>query len=284
MTVPPGPAAPSCGPATREPPSRAVPAAGVAALRRRLRDALTGGDRVVGTFLKLPSTDCVDLARQAGFDFVVVDLEHSSLPEATALALVRHAAATGLPALVRVPAVDPALINRVLEAGAAGVQLSTLTAVAEVAALTGATRYAPHGRRSVSLSHPAAGFGAVDLAAYLAAEAQDPPLLVGQIETAVTLDPVQELVGGLDVAFVGTTDLAVGMGLPGPEALRAKVEEIVGAALSAGVAPGGWIARADEALLTGGGLGAARYLVVGSDVQLLGSALREVIHRWKEAQ
>ncbi|MEU4830556.1 aldolase/citrate lyase family protein [Streptosporangium sp. NPDC023615] len=257
---------------------------GVAASRRRLREALAGGERVLGTFVKLPTADCVDLARWAGFDFVVVDLEHSSLPEATALALVRHAAATGLPALVRVPSVDPALINRVLEAGAAGVQLSTLTATAEAAALADAARYAPHGRRSVSLSHPTGGFGAVDLAAYLAAEEQDPPLLVGQIETATTHDPVAELVGGLDVAFVGTTDLAVSMGLPGPEALRAKAEEIVGAALSAGVAPGGWIARADEALLAGSGLGAARYVVVGSDVQLLGSALREVTHRWKEAR
>ncbi|MGC5009480.1 aldolase/citrate lyase family protein [Streptosporangium sp. DT93] len=291
MTGAPGPAAPSSeapfpepaapGPAPRSP---VAPATGAAALRRRLRDALAGGDRVVGTFVKLPTVDCVDLARQAGFDFVVVDLEHSSLPEATALGLVRHAAATGLPALVRVPSVDPALINRVLEAGAAGLQLSTLTAVAEAAALADAARYAPHGRRSVSLSHPAAGFGAMDLAAYLAAEAEDPPLLVGQIETATTRDPVEELVGGLDVAFVGTTDLAVGMGLPGPGALRARVEEIVAAALSAGVAPGGWIARADEALLTGSGLGAARYLVVGSDVQLLGSALRETIHRWKETQ
>ncbi|GAA2880815.1 hypothetical protein GCM10010517_43510 [Streptosporangium fragile] len=253
----------------------------VTGVRRRLRAALTGGDRVVGTFVKLPTVDCVDLARQAGFDFVVVDLEHSSLPEEKALSLVRHAAATGIAALVRVPAVEAPLINRVLEAGAAGVQLSTLTGAAQTAALIAATRYAPHGQRSVSLSHPAAAFGAVDLAAYLAAEAADPPLLVGQIETAVTADPTAELLAGLDVAFVGTTDLAVSMGLPGREALLARVGEIVGTALSAGVAPGGWVARADTGSVAGSGLGAARYLVVGSDLQLLGSALREVMAQWK---
>ncbi|MGW0590711.1 HpcH/HpaI aldolase family protein [Streptosporangium sp. NPDC002607] len=250
--------------------------------RRRLRSALAGGGRVVGTFVKLPTVDSVDLARQAGFDFVVVDLEHSSLSAETVISLVRHAAATGIPALVRVPVVDPPLINRVLEAGAAGVQLSTLTAAAESAALVAAARYAPHGRRSISLSHPTAGFGAVDLAAYLAAEAAEPPLLVGQIETATTCDPLPELLDGLDVAFVGTTDLAVSLGLPGAEVLLARVREIVDAARSVGVASGGWLARADAELAAGSGLGAARYLIVGSDLQLLGSALREVMDKWDQ--
>ncbi len=245
--------------------------------RRRLRAALAAGRRVTGTFVKLPTADCVDLARQAGFDFVVVDGEHSALPDETVLALVRHAAATGLPALVRVPSVDPAWVNRVLESGAAGVQLSMLTRAAETAALVAATRYAPAGERSVSLAHPAAGFGAADLAAYLAAEERDPPLLVGQIETAATRDPLADVVRGLDVAFVGTTDLAVSLGLastPGHAALGARVAEIAEAARAAGTSFGGWVARPEAALVDAAGLGSAAYVIAGSDLQFLGSALR----------
>lgn len=247
--------------------------------RRRLRAALTAGRRVTGTFVKLPAIDSVELAARAGFDFVVVDGEHSGLGEESLIALVRHAAAVGLPALVRVPEVDAPRINRLLEAGAAGLQLSMLTGRDQVTALVAATRYAPRGERSISLAHPAAGFGLTGLAAYLAAEEADPPLLVGQIETAVTRDPLTELVRGLDVVFVGTTDLAVSMGLTGAAgdpALAARVAEIAAAARAAGVALGGWAARPDAGLIADFGLGAAPYLVIGSDLQLLGTALRDV--------
>ncbi|MCC5579165.1 siderophore biosynthesis protein SbnG [Microtetraspora sp. AC03309] len=246
--------------------------------RRRLRAALAAGRRVTGTFVKLPTVDSVDLARQAGFDFVVVDGEHSALPDETVLALVRHAAATGLAALVRVPAVNAAWINRVLESGAAGVQLSMLTGAAETSALVAAVRYSPHGERSVSLAHPAAGFGATDLAAYLAAEDHDPPLLVGQIETATTRDPLPAVLDGLDVAFVGTTDLAVSLGIAGAadqSALAARVAEVAAAAHAAGTAFGGWVARPDAGLIAASGLGSAAFVIAGSDLQLLGSALRE---------
>jgi 4-hydroxy-2-oxoheptanedioate aldolase len=241
-------------------------------LRRRLRAALTAAEPAVGTFVKLATPDVVELAEAAGFAFVVVDLEHSTLTERDAVDLVRHAHACGLPALVRVPEVDAAVVNRLLEAGAAGIQLSMLTRVAQAEALVAATRFAPTGRRSVSLANRTARFGAVPLAAVLGAERDDPPVLVGQIETART-DPLPDLLAPLDVCFVGSTDLAVDLGLPAdPAVLRAAVDRVRGAARSAAVAFGGWVpARGAAADL---GLSDADYLVVGSDLQMLATALR----------
>jgi 4-hydroxy-2-oxoheptanedioate aldolase len=241
-------------------------------LRRRLRAALTAGRPAVGTFVKLASPDVVELAAAAGFAFVVVDLEHSTLTEQSAVDLVRHADACGLPALVRVPEVDAAAVNRLLESGAAGIQLSMLTSVAQAEALVAATRFAPAGRRSVSLANRAARFGAVPLAGLLHGEQDEPPVLVGQIETART-DPLPDLVAALDVCFVGSTDLAVDLGLPtDPGVLRAAVDRVRDAARSAGVAFGGWApARGAAADL---GLGDADYLVVGSDLQMLAAGLR----------
>jgi 4-hydroxy-2-oxoheptanedioate aldolase len=233
--------------------------------RADLKTALASR-RVVGTFLKLPSVDVVDLAARAGYDFVVVDAEHSQLPYSAISALVRHAYAIGLPALVRIPAVDPPLINRLLEAGAAGIQLSTVRRRADVDALVAAARYAPDGTRSVSLSHPAAGYGADGLPAYLAAEAQCPPLLVGQFETATFEDPLPALMTGLDVAFVGTTDLTVSLG---GAPLDPAVAAIGDAARAAGVAFGGWVPALSAAF--------GDFVVIGSDLHLLGKALREAL-------
>ena len=241
-------------------------------LRRALRGGLTCDGQIVGTFVKLPSTDVVELAVGAGFAFVVVDLEHSTLSEQDAIGLVRHAELCSIPAVVRIPRVDSALINRLLENGAAGVQLSMLSTVAQVHALHAATRFPPNGARSISLANRVAEYGAHGLTEFLRTEAEDPPLLVGQVETART-EPFEKMLPGLDVCFVGTTDLSVDMGVrAGDEALRSAVSDIASAAHAAGTAFGGWapsvIAASDF------GLHAADYLVVGSDLQILAAGLR----------
>jgi len=241
-------------------------------LRRELRAAFAARRRVVGTFVKLATVDVVETCAQAGFDFVVVDLEHSTLSEQDAIALVRHADVCGLAALVRVPTVDPPVINRLLENGAAGIQLSMLRTRAQADALRDAVRYPSAGRRSVSLANRVASAGSDGLAAYLGREAAEPPLLVGQIETADT-DPLEQILLGLDVCFVGTTDLAVDLGVAAADLrLRAGVEVVRLAADAAGVVFGGWAAsiRAADPL----GLDQAGYLVVGSDLQFLADGLR----------
>jgi 4-hydroxy-2-oxoheptanedioate aldolase len=228
------------------------------------------GERVVGTFVKLADPGSVDLAAAAGLDFCVVDAEHSQLTRGDVSRLVRHAAATGFPAVVRLPVLDHGEVNRVVEAGASGVQLSGLRSATTAAALRSAMRFPPEGARSVSLAQPAAGYGARALADYLLASATDPPLVVGQIESATTDDPLDDVLGPLDVAFVGTTDLSVDLGVPGEvehPAVVARIEEIASSAEARGIRVGGWTSTAAEAAtLHARG---ASYLVIGSDLQLL---------------
>jgi 4-hydroxy-2-oxoheptanedioate aldolase len=216
----------------------------------------------------MPALETVDIAASAGFDMVVIDGEHAQMSEPQWRTLVRHAAALGLPALVRIPSVDAGVINRLLEAGAAGIQLSSLRTRAQRDALVRASRYAPGGTRSVSLAHPQADYGAVPLAAYLEGQT-DGPLLVGQIETATTDDPLAEVVAGLDVAFIGTTDLSVDLGRPGmldDPVVRRRVAEIADAAATAGVALGAWTASVETLVALARPV---RYALVASDMQLL---------------
>ena len=245
---------------------------GADALRARLHE----GEPLVGTFLTLPALESVDLARSVGFDLAVVDGEHSQLDEAATPALLRHGAALGLPMLVRTPTRDPGQINRMLEAGAAGIQLSTLRSRRDRDALGSAPRYAPAGTRSVSLAHPAADYSGIPLAEYLA-RSRVFPLLVGQVETATTDDPLDEILQGLDCAFIGSTDLSVDLGRPGmldDAAVTGRVREISDAAARRGVALGAWVASADALAKLGARF---RYALVASDLPLLRGGLTATV-------
>lgn len=245
-----------------------------ATLIEQLRHRLRTAPLLRSTFVKLWSFEVIDLLATCDLDAVTIDLEHSQLDEVQARLLIGHAVARGVPPIVRVPSVDRGLLNRVIEAGAAGIQLSTLTRIAEVEELRSSTRYAPHGTRSVSLSHPAAGYGADPLHVYLERSAAG-PVLIGQIETAHTADPLDELVGRLDVAFIGTTDLTVDLGRPGeldaPE-VQARIGEIADAvAATATTVLGGWVPTfAAAAPLIDRG---ARFITAGSDLAVLADAL-----------
>jgi 4-hydroxy-2-oxoheptanedioate aldolase len=219
-------------------------------------------NRARGVFVKLSSTEVIDMVAAADFQFAVVDLEHSQLSEDDARALVRHARAIGFPALVRIPEPDRGAINRLLEAGAAGIQLSTVRSAAQVRVARSYMRYSPEGSRSISLAHPQAGYGGVPLADYLGAQASDPPLLVAQIETAETDDPLEEILAARpDVVFIGTTDLTVDLGLDHART-RARVEEIAAAAQAAEI-PLGAFALDDERVV---------YDLAASDLSLLRGA------------
>lgn len=215
-----------------------------------------------GLFVKLPSTQAIEIAAGAGFDFCLLDLEHSQLGEGDALRLAAHAAALGFPAIARIAANDRGLVNRLLEAGCAGIQLSTVRTAAQVRELRAATRYAPAGSRSLSLAHRRAGYGATGMGDYLAAEAEEPPLVVAQIETATTDDSLAEIVAaGPDVVFVGTADLRADVGLD-QAAFEARVGEICDAVAAGGVVLGG-IALDDPRV---------RFRALTSDLALLRSA------------
>lgn len=242
-------------------------------LRTSFREQLQDEQPIYGTFVKLASFDVIDVA-VAQCDFIVIDLEHSALSDQQAIELLRYSTALAFPAIVRVASADFDRINHLLEAGAAGIQLSMVESVESCRRLTAASRYAPAGNRSISLSHPTGQFGAISLADYLAAEQSAPPILVGQIEST-TREPLADIAKELDVLFVGTTDLAVSLGLNSdPEKLAAAVADISRAAASAGVPFGGWAPQ--RTAIPTLGLDQAKYRLIGSDLQMLASSMSQI--------
>jgi 4-hydroxy-2-oxoheptanedioate aldolase len=226
----------------------------------------------LGVFLKLPSTQAIEIARSAGFDFCLIDLEHSQLDEGDAIRLAAHAAALGFPAIARVASIDGGQVNRLLEAGAVGIQLSTVKRAAQVRELRAATRYAPTGARSISLAHARADYGGRTMRDYLATEEAAPPLVIAQIETAETDDPLPEIVAaGPDVVFIGTADLSADLDLD-QVAFDARVTEICDTVAAAGLVLGA--IGVEDPRVT--------YRVLGADLAMLRSAMSAAVQASKK--
>src|SRR5437588_2895723 len=174
-----------------------------------LKPRLRGGETLLGCFQRIPAPEITELAAAAGFDFVVIDLEHTPASEERAAGLIRTAEAAGIPALVRVADHDPAAIGRLLDAGAAGLHLPQVASAAEAEAAVRATRYPPRGSRGLAAPRQA-GYGArMSLAEFVRAS-EEWPLIVVQVESRSGLDELEAIaaVEGVDVVFIGLTDLS----------------------------------------------------------------------------
>jgi 4-hydroxy-2-oxoheptanedioate aldolase len=146
-----------------------------------------------------------------------------------------------------------------------------LTARQQIEELVAATRYSPAGERSVSMAHVTADYGARTLAEYVADELEAPPVLIGQIETAKTVDPLDELARPpLDAVFIGTADLSVSLNHPGEmshPAMRTRLEAIAETCRAADL-PLGAYAGSAEAIPALVGTGVS-YVALGADLSML---------------
>ena len=238
---------------------------------------------VFGTFVKLGRREVVEILSGAGLDFVICDLEHSQISEQETGTILLAGLNCGLPVIVRVPHFDPGLINRLLEAGAAGIQLPQVQSRDQSLAFRQACKYPPQGSRSISLAQPAAGYGAEPLTSYIA-RINHEVLMVGQVESKELESPLAGLVRGLDVAFVGSLDLTVDMGVPGKledPAVQQRLREIEQAAAEAKVHLGIYAdspARAMQAAAAG-----YRFIAVSSDLGALSGAAKSWMKQLQES-
>lgn len=172
---------------------------------------------MIGPFLFFSDPSAAELAGLAGFDFVVIDMEHTARTLAEVQHLVMAAETADVTPIVRVPEVDEKLILRVLETGAQGIMVPLLETAEEAARAASAVRYPPKGKRGTfSHSRPARyGLAAKSLARFFA-EADQEVLLVGLIETKKGVENIESILdAGIEVAIVGRGDLSSSMGLPG---------------------------------------------------------------------
>ena len=157
------------------------------------------------------------MARHAGFDFVMVDMEHGTYSLGEAENLFSAAAGAGLDAYVRVPELSRGCVSRALDSGARGVMAPMLETAEQARALVGWAKYPPLGGRGLATSGAHTGWHRGLAAADIMAEANRSTLSIAQIETARAVANIEEIaqVEGLDALLIGPNDLAVSLGCPG---------------------------------------------------------------------
>lgn len=190
--------------------------------------ALASPRPLIGVWSMLNSATAVEALSGSGFDWILLDGEHSPLELKDAIDHLRALnGGTTLP-IVRLPDNDPILFKRFLDAGATTVMLPQVQSAAEARAAVNAMRYAPRGARGVAVMHRASRYGRVPN--YLQT-ANDGLCLIVQIETPAALQNLEEIaaVDGVDALFFGPGDLSASMGVLGqPD--HPKVQEAIAAA------------------------------------------------------
>jgi 4-hydroxy-2-oxoheptanedioate aldolase len=174
-----------------------------------------------GASCVIPSPVIAEALGRSGLDWVMIDCQHGLIGFEAMVGMLQALAISPVLPLVRVAANDPAEIARALDAGAGGVIVPMVGSRSEAEAAVRAVRYAPVGTRSWGPTR----------ALWRAPVATDPEegLLFVMIETADAFRESEEIVGtpGVDGVWVGTSDLAVSLGLAPREHLHPRIREHV---------------------------------------------------------
>ncbi|WP_454719994.1 MULTISPECIES: HpcH/HpaI aldolase family protein [Cupriavidus] len=209
----------------------------------RIKAALAAGSAPVGAFVQMACPEIVEVAGNAGYDYVWIDGEHGSFGLETAVQMIRAAEATGITPMVRVPSHDPAGIAKTLDAGAMGVIVPQVATRAQAEAVVQAARYRnadwPQGKRGACPLIRATGHQTLDWKGY-AKWANDNVMVWLLVETVEGLDNLGEIlqVPGIDAIVLGAFDLAVSMGHDGDRhhpAVVARLDGMIGMVRERGV-------------------------------------------------
>lgn len=181
-----------------------------------LKSRIRRGDLLIGAFSDLASPLAAELCGRAGFDWIVLDLEHGAATEGDLLALLYAVGSTPMEPLVRAQSAERLRVGRPLDLGATGIMLPQLRTLAEVHEAVSYLRYPPVGQRGVALRTRGAEMGALGHAD-LARVVNERVVGVVQIENGALVDGADEIASldEVDVLFVGPADLSHGLGIPG---------------------------------------------------------------------
>ena len=176
--------------------------------------AAAGGHPPVGTWIGSASPLVAEAVAHAGFDWAVIDMEHSPLDMMGLVHLLQAVSSSRMVPLVRVPWNDAVAIKRVLDAGATTLLVPFVQSADEAARAVAASRYPPEGVRGMSSTGRASKFGTV--ANYLRSANRGIAVIV-QLETVQAVAQLEAIaaVPGVDALFLGPADLSASMGYVG---------------------------------------------------------------------
>lgn len=162
------------------------------------------------------SVNAAGIAKECGFDWLFIDLEHNSMDLDTAAQICVAALPTGIMPIVRVASHDSFQATRVLDGGAMGVVVPHVDTAEQASRIVGACKYPPIGHRSLSSPLPQLGFETLPVVEAITALNRN-TLIIVMLETPAAIEAADAIaaVPGVDGLMIGTNDLAAEMGIPG---------------------------------------------------------------------
>lgn len=250
--------------------------------KNALKKRIAASELTIGAWLGVPEPLIAEAMASCGFDWMVVDMEHGAIDVSDLPALFAAAERRGAASLVRLPAMDPILARRALDAGAHGLLVPVVEDAALFADFAQHCHYPPKGRRGVGLSR--ANLWGDDFASYLA---DFRPILVPQIETRKGAEAADALaaLAETDALFIGPYDLSADLGRAGDFTQSAFVQalgQIKSACAKHKKAFGGHQVAPDINELRAKIAEGFRFLAFGTDVLALRQAfagLKEIARR-----
>ena len=183
----------------------------------RMKAKLLAGEPVFGVSVMIPSPQLVEMLGAVGFDWVLIDCEHGTLTLESVELMAMAAEASGMTAIARPATRSAEHILQVLDRGVMGVQVPHVNTAAQAREVVRAVKYHPEGQRGLAAGTRAAAYDAHGSMADYVREANSQTLIAIQIEEREAVENLDELltVDGVDVFFVGPSDLSQSMGHPG---------------------------------------------------------------------
>lgn len=206
----------------------------------RIKAILHRGEAALGSWVSLTDPSIVEIMALAGFDFAIIDQEHTALDYQTVENMIRAAELAGITPLVRVGQCNENAILRVMESGAHGVIVPhTLDAKGARFAVE-AAKYYPRGFRGISALTRAAKWTTVPLGDHMALS-NEQSIVIPMVEDVEGIDNIEEIlsVDGVDLVFIGPADLARSYGVPSeknPQVVKSAIEKAAAAAVRIGKA------------------------------------------------
>ncbi len=196
-------------------------------MKNKTKAKLKSGGIAIGHFiLEFDTPGIGQMAANAGCDYLLFDMEHSSFTQESIRRCVLSAKAADVTAVVRVPYTEYYLMSRALDAGAEGLMIPRVETRDQALKIIDSTKYPPIGNRGAAFGIAHDDYKGVDIAAS-ARRANEETLIIVQTETAKAAENVDEIlsVDGIDVAWIGQCDMSISLGIPGqydhPDFLRA---------------------------------------------------------------
>ncbi len=243
--------------------------------------ALKAGRQQIGLWSSLSSNYSVEVIAGAGFDWLLLDQEHSPNDLESVLSQLQAAAAYPSHPVVRVPWNDMVTIKRVLDAGAQSLLIPYVCTAEEAKSAVSYTRYPPAGVRGVAGTTRATRFGRVK---DYARRAHEEICVLVQVETEGALANIETIcaVDGVDGVFIGPADLHASMGFPGETSnpkILPLIEDAMRRIAKAGKAPG-YLSpvEADARRMIAAG---TLFCAVGADVGILARGAEALCAKYK---